>query len=98
MQNGKFIHRIKFSPAHHRVSANTDLCLAAERVRAAVAASHEGDSQLVLTARAENFIRGNPDLADTIARLQTYQEAGADVLYAPGLTAIDDTAVTRALS
>jgi 2-methylisocitrate lyase-like PEP mutase family enzyme len=45
---------------------------------------------MVLTARAENFIRGRPDLADTIARLQAYQEAGADVLYAPGLTALDD--------
>jgi len=40
----------------------------------------------VLTARAENYLRGAPDLADTIARLQAYQEAGADVLYAPGLT------------
>ena len=44
----------------------------------------------MLTARSENFIRGNPDLGDTIERLQAYQEAGADVLYAPGLTAIDD--------
>ena len=45
---------------------------------------------LVLTARAENFIRGNPDLADTIARLQAYQAAGADVLYAPGLRSFED--------
>ena len=45
---------------------------------------------LVLTARAENLIRGVHDLADTIARLQAYQEAGADVLYAPGLFTIDD--------
>ena len=44
----------------------------------------------VLTARAENHIRGNPDLSDTIARLQAYEEAGADVLYAPGLTSIVD--------
>ena len=44
----------------------------------------------MLTARAENFIRGNPDLADTIARLQAYQEAGADVLYAPGLRRFED--------
>jgi 2-methylisocitrate lyase-like PEP mutase family enzyme len=44
----------------------------------------------MLTARAENHIRGNPDLDDTIARLQSYQEAGADVLYAPGLSALDD--------
>jgi 2-methylisocitrate lyase-like PEP mutase family enzyme len=61
-----------------------DLALATERVAAAAGAG------LVLTARAENFIRGNPDLADTIKRLQAYQEAGADVLYAPGLTAADE--------
>ena len=58
--------------------------LAAERVAAAAG------SGLVLTARAENHFRGNPDLADTIARLQAYQEAGADVLYAPGLTLLDE--------
>lgn len=63
--------------------------LAAERVAAAANAAHNG-AGLVLTARAENFIRGNPDLADTITRLQAYQEAGADVLYAPGLTRTDD--------
>lgn len=55
--------------------------LAAERVAAAVAAA--GD--LVITARAENHLYGRDDLADTIARLQSYQEAGAHVLYAPGL-------------
>ena len=44
----------------------------------------------MLTARAENYLHGRPDLADTIARLQAYQEAGADVLYAPGLTSLDD--------
>jgi 2-methylisocitrate lyase-like PEP mutase family enzyme len=62
-----------------------DIGQAAERVAAAAEAAHAGPVPLVLTARAENFIRGNPDLADTIARLQAYQEAGADVLYAPGL-------------
>jgi 2-methylisocitrate lyase-like PEP mutase family enzyme len=62
---------------------------AAERVAAAAEAAQEGRG-LVLTARAENFIRGNPDLADTIARLQAYQEAGAEVLYAPGLVDIAD--------
>ena len=46
----------------------------------------------MLTARAENFLRGNPDLADTIARLQAFQEAGADVLYAPALMGIEDIA------
>jgi 2-methylisocitrate lyase-like PEP mutase family enzyme len=59
--------------------------LAVERIRAAAESAHHDASPLVLTARCENHIRGNPDLADTIARLQAYQEAGADVLYAPGL-------------
>lgn len=58
---------------------------ATERVAAAVEAARRSDVPMVLTARAENHLRGNPDLADTIARLQAYQEAGADVLYAPGL-------------
>jgi 2-methylisocitrate lyase-like PEP mutase family enzyme len=63
---------------------------AAERVAAAAEAAHAGPARLVLTARAENHIRGNPDLADTIARLQAFQEAGADVVYAPGLSALGD--------
>jgi 2-methylisocitrate lyase-like PEP mutase family enzyme len=67
-----------------------ELKFAAERIAAAVSIAHRGPVRMVLTARAENFIRGKPDLADTIARLQAYQEAGADVLYAPGLTALDD--------
>jgi 2-methylisocitrate lyase-like PEP mutase family enzyme len=58
---------------------------AVERVAAAVAAARALDVPFVLTARAENHIRGNPDLDDTIARLQAYEAAGADVLYAPGL-------------
>jgi 2-methylisocitrate lyase-like PEP mutase family enzyme len=62
-----------------------DLGLAAERVAAAASAAHAGPVKLVLTARAENYLRGRPDLADTIARLQAYQQAGADVLYAPAL-------------
>ncbi len=66
-----------------------DVELAAERVAAAVQAARTG-AGLVLTARAENFIRGNRDLADTIARLQAYQAAGADVLYAPGLSDVSD--------
>ena len=65
-----------------------DRAEAADRVAAAAAAAREGN--LVLTARAENYLYGNTDLADTIARLQAYQQAGADVLYAPGLTQIDD--------
>jgi 2-methylisocitrate lyase-like PEP mutase family enzyme len=52
--------------------------------------AHRGPVEMVLTARAENHLHGRDDLADTIARLQAYQEAGADVLYAPGLTKLDD--------
>ncbi len=59
--------------------------LAAERVAAAVEVAHRGPVHLVVTARAENHIHGRPDLGDTIARLKAYDEAGADVLYAPGL-------------
>ncbi len=64
--------------------------LAAERVAAAAEAAHSGPVRLVLTARAENFLRGNPDLADTIARLRSYREAGADVLFAPGAQKPDE--------
>lgn len=67
-----------------------DLGLARERVSAAVEVAHGGPVKLVLTARAENHIRGRDDLADTIVRLQAYQEAGADVLFAPGLTGAHD--------
>ena len=66
-----------------------DPALAAARVEAAAEAAH-GDVRLVLTARSENFLHGRPDLDDTIRRLQSYQEAGADVLYAPGVTDADD--------
>jgi 2-methylisocitrate lyase-like PEP mutase family enzyme len=62
---------------------------AAARVEAAAEAAH-GDSRLVLTARTENYLHGRPELADTITRLQAYQQAGADVLFAPGLTQIDE--------
>ena len=67
-----------------------DVEQAAERVAAAAEAAHAGPAQLVLTARAENHLRGNPDVSDTIARLQAYQQAGADVLYAPGLDRPED--------
>ncbi len=60
--------------------------LAVARVAAAAEAAHAGPRRLVLTARAENHIRGVPDLDDTIRRLQAYGAAGADVLYAPALT------------
>jgi len=58
---------------------------ALERVEAASEAARRLNFPFMLTARAENHIRGNPDLEDTIARLQAYERAGADVLYAPGL-------------
>jgi 2-methylisocitrate lyase-like PEP mutase family enzyme len=66
-----------------------DLRHAVDRVAAAADAARTGTG-LVLTARAENHLHGRADLADTIARLQAYQEAGADVLYAPGLADLDD--------
>jgi 2-methylisocitrate lyase-like PEP mutase family enzyme len=61
--------------------------LAVERVAAAAKAAH--DCQFMLTARAENFLHGRPNLADTIRRLQSFAEAGADVLYAPGLPSLE---------
>lgn len=67
-----------------------DLSLATERVAAAASAAHAGPARLVVTARTENYLHGRPDLADTIARLQAFQAAGADVLYAPGLTRLED--------
>lgn len=66
-----------------------DLSHAVERIAAAVEATRELPGRFVLTARAENFLRGNPDLADTIARLQAYDAAGADVLFAPGLPTLE---------
>ena len=63
---------------------------AAERVAAAAETAHALGFPFTLTGRAENHIRGNPDLEDTIARLQSYERAGADVLYAPGLRTIDE--------
>ena len=65
---------------------------AVERIRAAAEAVRALPFTFTLTARAENYLAGNPDLRDTIARLQAYQEAGADVLYAPGLATKDDMA------
>jgi 2-methylisocitrate lyase-like PEP mutase family enzyme len=63
---------------------------AADRIAAAAETAHGLGFSFLLTARAENHIRGNPDLADTITRLQAYEEAGADVLYAPGLGTIEE--------
>jgi 2-methylisocitrate lyase-like PEP mutase family enzyme len=66
-----------------------ELGSAAERVAAAAEAAHAGPLRMVLTARAENHVRGHHDLADTIARLRAYEDAGADVLFAPGLRGME---------
>ncbi len=67
-----------------------DLDLATARVAAAAEAAHRGPVRLVLTARAENYVHDRPDLDDTVARLRAYQDAGADVLFAPGLRRLED--------
>jgi 2-methylisocitrate lyase-like PEP mutase family enzyme len=67
-----------------------DVDAAVERVQAAAEAARALPFPFTLTARAENFLRGNPDLDDTIARLRAYEAAGADVLYAPRLSAVED--------
>ena len=67
-----------------------DVALAEERIAAASEAAHGGPTRLVVTARAENHLYGRTDLADTINRLQRFGNAGADVLYAPGLSSIGD--------
>jgi 2-methylisocitrate lyase-like PEP mutase family enzyme len=69
-----------------------DLEHAVDRVRAAAEVVRDLPFRFTLTARAENYLVGRPDLKDTIERLQAYQEAGADVLYAPGLSSKDDIA------
>jgi 2-methylisocitrate lyase-like PEP mutase family enzyme len=72
-----------YDPATGRVD---ELGLAVEHVASAVEATRRLDEPVVLTARAENHIRGVDNLDDTIARLSAYRDAGADVVYAPGLT------------
>jgi 2-methylisocitrate lyase-like PEP mutase family enzyme len=71
-----------------------DFNLAVERVAAAAREARAHPFPFTLTARAENFLRGNPDLDDTIRRLQAFEQAGADVLFAPGLP---DLAAVRAV-
>ena len=78
------------NPAHPL----SDIGHATDRVAAAVAAARALPFPFMLTARAENFLRGNPDLDDTIRRLQAFEKAGADVLFAPGLP---DLAAVRAV-
>ncbi|HIF08580.1 MAG TPA: isocitrate lyase/phosphoenolpyruvate mutase family protein [Sneathiellales bacterium] len=68
------------------------LAAAVERVRSAVVAAQELPVKFMVVGRAENFLHGRPDLGDTIQRLQAYEQAGADVLYAPGLTKREDIA------
>lgn len=67
-----------------------DIGLARERVQAAAQAARSLGFKFTLTARAENYLYGRDDLADTIRRLQAFQEAGADVLFAPGLRTLED--------
>jgi 2-methylisocitrate lyase-like PEP mutase family enzyme len=75
-----------------------EIAHAADRIRAAAEVVRGLPFRFTLTARAENFIAGNPDLTDTIRRLQAFQEAGADVLYAPGLTSKEEIgAVVRSV-
>lgn len=69
-----------------------DVAIAAERVAIAADAAHRMPEPMVLTGRAENHIRGVDDLGDTISRLIAYREAGADVVYAPGLSSISQVA------
>ncbi|WP_137804703.1 oxaloacetate decarboxylase [Pseudomonas sp. G(2018)] len=72
---------------------------AVARIEAAVAATRSLPFPFTLTARAENFLHGNPDLDDTIRRLQAFAEAGADVLYAPGLRSAEEVlTVVRAVA
>ncbi len=76
-----------------------DFSQAVERVAAAAEAARALATDFVFTARAENFLHGRPDLDDTIRRLQAFEKAGADVLYAPGLTGIEQVrAVCSAVS
>ena len=67
-----------------------DFGLARERVAAAAEAAHAGPNEFVLTARCEMYLHGQRNLSDVIHRLQAYQEAGADVLFAPGVIAPDE--------
>lgn len=85
-----------WDPAGHLYDAGQ----ATERVAAAVEAARQSPFPFTLTARAENHLRGNPDLDDTIERLRAFEAAGADVLYAPWLRTADEVsavcaAVTR---
>ena len=76
-----------------------DFSHAVERVAAAVEVARGLDFPFTLTARSENYVRGNPDLDDTLKRLQAFEKAGADVLYAPRLTTISEvSAICKAVT
>jgi methylisocitrate lyase len=76
-----------------------DFVLAVERIRAARSAIDAANRRVLLTGRSEGFIVGSPDLKETIRRLTAYAEAGAECLYAPGLSSLDDiTAVVKAVA
>jgi 2-methylisocitrate lyase-like PEP mutase family enzyme len=78
-----------YDPATGRID---DVEVAAERVAITADAAHRLDAPMTLTGRAENHIRGVDDVEDTVARLIAYRDAGADVVYAPGLADIDQIA------
>jgi 2-methylisocitrate lyase-like PEP mutase family enzyme len=82
-----------YDPATDRID---DIEVAAERVSVAAEAAHRLSDSLLLTGRAENHIRGVDDFEDTVARLIAYRDAGADVVYAPGLADIDRIATVVA--
>jgi 2-methylisocitrate lyase-like PEP mutase family enzyme len=75
--------------SHEDTNPIYEIALATERIAVAVKAACSLPFPFTLTARAENFLRGNPNLDDTIARLRAYEQAGADVLFAPGLPDLD---------
>jgi 2-methylisocitrate lyase-like PEP mutase family enzyme len=82
-----------YDPETHSIDA---LDIAVERVATAANAAHRLSDPMILTARAENHLRGVDDLDDTIARLIAYHDAGADVVYAPGLSRIEQIEVVVA--
>ncbi len=82
-----------FDPAEEKIY---DLEHATARVAAAAETARGLGFPFTLTARAENHLRGNPDIEDTIARLQAFEAAGADVLYAPWLQTVDEIRAVRA--
>jgi 2-methylisocitrate lyase-like PEP mutase family enzyme len=84
---------------HETAQPLFDFEVAVARVRAARQAIDDSGKGILLTGRSEGFISGRPDLRETIRRLEAYAEAGADVLYAPGLSSLDDIgAVVRAVA